>query len=73
MIAQTAAKLSTSFYNIIVTLENWKIGKNDSFYAFARRKGQPSWNFPEPSNDDLLDQTHGMYGQLTLWSISIEL
>ena len=42
----------------IVTLEQWRIDNNDSFYAFARRKEQPSWNFPE-LKDHATDPTKG--------------
>lgn len=44
---------------LIVTLEKWKIKNNDSFYALPRRRKQPSWDFPEPLNDTIIDPTEG--------------
>ena len=44
---------------LIVTLDKWKIKNNDSFYALPRRREQPSWVFPEPLNDGIIDPTEG--------------
>lgn len=48
----------------IVTLSQWNIKNNDSFYAFPRRRNQPAWIFPELLNDDFMDPTEGIQQQV---------
>ena len=42
-----------------MTLDQWRIHNDDSFYAFVRRKEQPAWTYDELKDSDLLDPKEG--------------
>ena len=45
----------------IVTVERWKIQDGDTFFAFIRRKEQPTFIFDELKENDTIDPTNGIY------------